>query len=532
MPTSYDETPYPSLSYVQSHPDRLATVATLLGLHPAPVSQCRVLELGCAGGGNLIPMAYGLPQSSFVGIDNSARQIADGKAMLAALGMDNVSLHHMDILEVGGDLGTFDYIIAHGVFSWVPQDVQEKVLGICKTHLAPHGVAYVSYNTYPGWHSLGAIREMMLYHTRGITAPLERAAQARALLDLLSEAVPADKGAYGVFLHSYVQFLRGELEGHRTRGDAFLLHDELEEVNDPIYFFQFADRAARHGLQYLGEAEFSTMMGDRFDPEAFQRLDAMVGSVIELEQYIDFFDNRTFRRTLLCHQGVEVSRTLDPRRLSTLYACARAQPAEPIGEVDSGEVVQFRSSDGATLSTDHPITKAAMLYLAMIWPRAVNIDELLELAQAHARRGGSPRVSDIAQDTLVLCTNLLKAYAYSSSLVELHVHAPSLSLSAGEQPIASALARYQSRGGSLATNLRHERVQLEPSDRALMTSLDGEHDRSALVEALQDGPVAQGILVVQREGETVQDVTEKRELLAEGLEQRLQWLARAALLEE
>lgn len=76
QPTSYDEVPYESYPFAQTHPDRLATVATLLGLRPAPVEQCRVLELGCAGGGNLIPMALTLPESTFVGIDLSARQIA------------------------------------------------------------------------------------------------------------------------------------------------------------------------------------------------------------------------------------------------------------------------------------------------------------------------------------------------------------------------------------------------------------------------------------------------------------------------
>ena len=88
----YDQVPYPSLSYSQSHPDRLATVATLLGMSPTPVNRCRVLELGCASGGNLIPMAYGLPESDFVGIDNSARQIAEGQAMVKTLGLKNVTL--------------------------------------------------------------------------------------------------------------------------------------------------------------------------------------------------------------------------------------------------------------------------------------------------------------------------------------------------------------------------------------------------------------------------------------------------------
>src|SRR5262249_18767962 len=85
--TSYDEVPYPSVPFPQTHPDRPATVATLLGLNPVPADRCRVLELGCASGGNLIPLAYGLPDSTFLGIDLSSEQIAQGQKTVQALGL-------------------------------------------------------------------------------------------------------------------------------------------------------------------------------------------------------------------------------------------------------------------------------------------------------------------------------------------------------------------------------------------------------------------------------------------------------------
>jgi hypothetical protein len=69
--TSYDEVQYTDNPYPQSHPGHLAVVAKLAGLTPAPVGRCRVLEIGSARGGNLIPMAVGLPGSSSVGIDAS-----------------------------------------------------------------------------------------------------------------------------------------------------------------------------------------------------------------------------------------------------------------------------------------------------------------------------------------------------------------------------------------------------------------------------------------------------------------------------
>jgi methyltransferase-like protein len=529
-PTSYDKTPYPSLSYAQSHPDRLATIATILGLQPPALARCRVLELGCAGGGNLIPMAYGLPEARFVGLDNSPRQIAEGQAMIAALGLSNVSLHCQDILEAGPELGCFDYIIAHGVFSWVPRYVQDKLLDICGEHLAPDGVAYVSYNTYPGWHFLGAMREMMLYHTRQVQEPLERVRQARGLLELLAQAIPPDSGAYGTFLNTYARFLSGELKGQEARNDAFLLHDELEEFNEPIYFHQFMERAAQRGLRYLGEAEFSAMTGDHFDAETLQRLDQLTSGVVDLEQYMDFLRNRTFRQTLLCHRDLEPSRTLHPQVLSQLHVASHARPSEPVLDIHAKEGSRFEGSDGASFSTDHPPTKAAMLYLEMVWPRAVPVDDLAALALGQTRR---PTDADAnPQDELALQTNLLKAYSYSSSLVKLHAHAPCLAIAAGERPVASAVARYGARNGALVSNLRHERVQLEPLDRLIVQRLDGRHDRQALLTELLAGPVAQGAITLEREGQPVEDPVELREIAAEEIDNRLTWLAHAALLEE
>ena len=161
---SYDEVPYEFRPFVRSYPDHLATIATLFGMKPQSADRSRILELGCAMGGNLIPMAINLPNSQFLGIDLSARQIADGQAMIKKLGLQNIELRHANILDVDDSYGMFDYILCHGVYSWVSPEAQEKILSICSKNLKPMGVAYVSYNVYPGWHMFGMIRDMMIYH--------------------------------------------------------------------------------------------------------------------------------------------------------------------------------------------------------------------------------------------------------------------------------------------------------------------------------------------------------------------------------
>src|SRR5262249_10252810 len=158
---SYDDMPYSNNPFYHTHPDCLATVATLFGMTPPPVPRCRVLELGCAAGGNLIPMAFTLPDSRFVGIDLSPRQVATGLAVIDVLGLKNIELKPLSILDVDHGFGQFDSLICHGVYSWVPAAVQDKILTLCAEQLAPNGVAYVSYNIYPGWHVGGMIREML-----------------------------------------------------------------------------------------------------------------------------------------------------------------------------------------------------------------------------------------------------------------------------------------------------------------------------------------------------------------------------------
>jgi methyltransferase-like protein/2-polyprenyl-3-methyl-5-hydroxy-6-metoxy-1,4-benzoquinol methylase len=531
MHTSYDQVPYPFLSYAQSHPDRLATLAILLGLNPVPIERARVLELGCAGGGNLIPMALNLPDSRFVGIDNSNRQIGEGQAKAKALGLTNITLECLDILEIPPGLGQYDYIVAHGVYSWVPPAVQEKILQICRQNLAPDGIAYVSYNTYPGWHMMNILRDAMLYHTRQLSAPQARATKARAVVDFMAEFVPVENSGYRNFLRTYAGFLKKEQQGVRTRGNASLLHDELEEINNPVHFYQFAARAAKWGLQYLVEADLPTVLPDNLTPELSKALQEMAQDIIEMEQYRDFLQNRMIRQTLLCHEGVAIQRMIAPGRVRALYVASRARPVADDPDVHSISEERFHIPDGSAFATDHPVSKAAMLCLAEIWPQAISFEDLLSAARSRVGRDAKSEAqsASTSEDASVLSANLLRAYGYHTQLVELHVHAPSMTPEVSEHPVATPVARLQAQDGSIATNLWHERVHLNPLQRFLLPLLDGAHDRVALQNHVSN-LVVEGILNLQRDGQPVNDAETVREILAPALEQNLQKLARCALL--
>jgi SAM-dependent methyltransferase len=471
---SYDEFPYRSYPFPQSHPDRLATLGWLFGMDPAPVDRCRVLEVGCASGGNLIPMAATLPQSEFIGVDFSAVQVNQGVNDVKALGLTNVRLLPMDIMDFPAELGAFDYIIAHGVFSWVPTAVQEQLFAICARQLAPAGIAYISYNALPGWRMRSVVRDAMNYHTRGVADPKFRVSQARAMLDFLAESVKADGSAYGMTLKS-------EAETLRKKADYYILHDQLEAVNEPLYFYQFMERALRHGLAFLGEATFSTMLGSEFPPQVTQTLSQVAPDVLAREQFMDFLRARTFRETLLVRDGVSLMRKVSPLQIMPLRVASGARPlrANPDLQSDAGET--FQTKDGSGIKATSRVTKAAFLTLADHWPLALPFNSLHSRARTRLALPGVPS----REESELLASDILQSYG--AGVLELHRTASPFVIDVGERPEASPLARMQAQRGPYATSLRHENGSVNETSSRLLALCDGTRTRSEIVATLWPG---------------------------------------------
>jgi methyltransferase-like protein/SAM-dependent methyltransferase len=518
-PTSYDEVPYESHPYPQTHPSRLGTVATLFGLRPPAVESARVLELGCAAGGNLVPMAEAFPGATFLGVDLSARQIADGQQLVERLNLSNLTLRHASILDLGPDLDTFDYILCHGVFSWVPTAVQEKILGICASRLAPNGVAYISYNTYPGWHMRGMIRDMMRFHARKFAAPNDRVRQARALLDFLAESARPDGALYPALL-------KNELEAVRHQADNYLYHDHLEEVNEPLYFHEFVERAGAHGLRYLGEARVGTMTTSNFAPDVDKALKLLATDQIATEQYMDFLRNRAFRETLLVHGRNAPNWQVRAERVERLHIASAARPAEdaPV-DVKSEEPAKYRSPSGLVLSTNRPLLKAAIQVLSEAWPGTLPFAELLTRSRAAA---GLTELASTDADARNLAGGLVDSYL-GSDMIELHGAPIVVANTPSEKPLAIPSARLRAEEGRPVANRRHELVRLGDLERCLLSLLDGTRDRAALVEECV-AAVNAGRLRLDRDGREVTDATDVKTTLAAIIDQPLTALAKQALL--
>jgi methyltransferase-like protein len=343
-------------------------------------------------------------------------------------------------------------------------------------------VAFVSYNTYPGWHVNGMIRDMLCFHARRFARPEDRAKQARALLNLLAEAAAPEQNAYS-------RLLKEGLEVFAKVDNSYLLHEYLEDVNEPVYFHQFVERAAAHGLQYLAEAEVHTMASWRFPAKVAAAVARLSSNFIELEQFLDFVRNRKFRQTLLCHANVSLERKVGPQRLAELYVASALRPASPDLDVRSNREDRFRTPRGDGPTTTDPLLKAALVHLAEHWPQAVPFTALVGAARARIGAGSTPGSSGGAEAEQSLGRSLLQLY--SANMVELHTSALPFVREIAERPVASPLARRQAVAGSVVTNLRHQSVSLTAWQRQVLCLLDGSRSRAALLDRLPAPPDSQ-----------------------------------------
>ena len=475
MPTtldSYDDLPYESLPLPDTHPDYLRALAHLYGVDAAPMASCRVLELGCAGGGNLLPLAWHYPSSQCVGVELARGHVDEAEALIAELGLGNAQVLHRSITDDLSDLGAFDYIIAHGVFSWVPRAVQDRLLEICGRHLAPNGVAYISYNTLPGWHVRGLLRDALLAYCSPTGRVSERLAQAHALFDLLEPALRANSSLDA-------QLALKEIDYLRCAAPSYVYHEYLEEINEPLHFSAFMQRAAQAGLAYLADAEPWTMFPDTVGTAAAAAF-AAIPERLQQEQMLDLARLRKFRRSLLVRKEVQVRATPDLAALETLAYFADLSSTEEI-DLGSTSAQDFSGPAGNRYSVSQPLTKAALMLLAMHYPQALTWGELQQRATALVVEHGGSLDGD-AMDTYRTELFSLIAYQAVRPSLELGTRIDALS----EYPCAHSLARAQAARGRIVASVRHTAVELDALGATLLMHLDGTRKLHELVTLMAD----------------------------------------------
>ncbi|MGH7178098.1 MAG: methyltransferase regulatory domain-containing protein [Tepidisphaeraceae bacterium] len=445
--SSYDQTPYMMVSFADTHPRRLCALARLFGLPATTPDSSRVLELGCAVGGNIVPMAYSLPGASLVGVDISHGQIETAREFAGAVGAENVELRAASITDVTGDWGEFDYILSHGVFSWVPREVQDATLRICGRQLSPGGVALVSFNVLPGWHSRTSIREMMAIHTESISDPIERARAGRDFIVALCESPFAGPDKLAM--------LQAEVRYLRDKSASYIVHEYFETNNEPMYFRDFARRLTEHGLQYLGDSRRNVDVVDAW-PTSRAWMAATPDDLAKSEQYADIITGRTFRHALVCRADAKLDRASAHQRVGQMFVEALLKQWSA-----GAGMTRFESPRGARFLTGSGAVRNALAAMSSRFPETAPASEFV----------AGPDREEVAR-ALVEC--------WRSGVIRLYSDPPTFATRPGEAPVASAVVRHLAGAGESVINLRHETTTLSPEQRALVPLLDGTQNRDQL----------------------------------------------------
>lgn len=291
--------PYASAPFLECY-------ARLLGLSPALASTARILEIGSSYGGNVISQALFYPQATFTGIEIAPTQVSVGKTYIDQLGITNLDLLEGDVNESHDHLGTYDYIIAHGFYSWVDEETKNNFLRLCKEHLAENGILYMSYNTYPGWHKMDSVRALLEFANKDIDTlnHREKVRHGKTVASKLG-ALMLEYDTVKTQQTSFLQSLRQTLQ----KQDCYVGHDHLEPVNTPVYFHQCMDHMVEHGFTYLCDCDLNLSFPTVYDETLRTQLQVLAPhDPLAREQYIDFMLNTAFRKSLFTHKGATPKR--------------------------------------------------------------------------------------------------------------------------------------------------------------------------------------------------------------------------------
>ena len=457
-PSSYEDMPYATFALRVADPNRLAAIARLYGVNVPSPDDASVLEIGCGTGTNIIHLAERYPKSRCVGIDISERHISEGIKIASESGCSNVELRCGDIRNAKLEHREFDYIICHGVFSWVAPSVRHDLLNVIASSLSANGVAFLSYNVLPGWRQRGVLRDIMqtggLHRalTTGNDSPQSRLEGGMELLRLVAEKRGGEGDLYGAYL-------RQGIERFANSHPSYLFHEYLEEFNEPFLFSTLMHSVEMHGLQFLSEANPAMMSVDDLGEKVVSYIDSLGSDIVAREQCIDMFRNRMFRETILCGGSHELKRDLKASVFTSLHFVSDLRKIDDeanesiFRDVDTHRVVRTPKDEHAVL-----LSMVGDVGYAGIAFR----DLLARFSAAFPGR----------YDERATMHGLVRLWRWG--LIDVALERAPIRRELGDSARTSRLARYQaSVAEQSVTALQHRSFVLQPIERDIVIASDG-----------------------------------------------------------
>jgi SAM-dependent methyltransferase len=460
----YDSLPYPSLPVTCCHPSSLAAALSLFDVVPPRVLDGDILELGCASGGNIIPLAAQFPKARFVGVDISETHVKAAQKRIADLGLTNIEIRQADLGNVDFANRTFDFILCHGVFSWVPKPVQDAIFAICNRHLSPEGLAVISFNVLPGWHLRRVIRDICMMHAGVGGTPAERALRARqGILEIAKVSRSNDL---------YSTLLRSEAQRLAQMPLGYIMGEFLAETNLPCHFSEFYARARHAGLGYVCDAEMAASIPDNIAPAMADAIKALArGNPGALQQHIDLYTGRPFRRAVLVREGRQPQGIpeLNAERLRDLHVAAELSPDR---RPEAKENPAYLDGRGRKVTPADARANKLLAKLAAAFPSTLTFSELMRDEPA------SPEGEQAVLKTLISLIGRGQASAFTKALRVGRGETP--------QPLAWPVARLDAATPQPWISSQHHRaVRKIPALAVLLPMMDGSRSRADLQALLQ-----------------------------------------------
>jgi hypothetical protein len=485
----YDVYAYRGATMAYTGPAHVALCSRWSG-GTAPVDErFSVAELGCGDGGNLLPLAFYHPACTFLGIDNSRSALERAQADADQLGLANLRFVRSDIREVTApQFGPFEYIIAHGLFSWVPDDARTAILAFCRDALALNGLAYISYNAQPGWSTRQLVRDT-LRRSRSVreAAIADKATRAIELASRLLEDIPSSQFASTVVLAA-------ELERVRDGQPSYVFHEYLTDTNDGFWLRDFVERARDSGLAYVIDAHFCRWEGhvprELRTAIAQRRMDH-----VDEEETIDLLGHRYFRASILTRADAPRSPVSHDELIEHAHIAASVRSKSESLDLDEGVIQYFVGVGDNEITIDFSVAKAALALLGPEWPRGVPFERLYHRSLAFLARHERPEPPDARRHLL----DAIK-FLFEAGQVDLRVREPMCWTDVGEYPTAHRLARWEAGRRDALTTPHHLTVAFDGDTLSLVRVMDGSRSRSELQQMFGAEFVEQTLPILGRCG--------------------------------
>jgi SAM-dependent methyltransferase len=337
-------------------PAWLDHVALVAGVEP-PVRQNGFAwcDLGCGQGVTAAILAATHPNGVFHGIDAMAVHIDHARRLAAQAAIPNVSFHALDFATaIDLELPQFDYIVAHGVYTWIDRESQRALRRLIDRRLKLGGLVYVSYNAMPGWAR--DLPFQRLVHELGRTFSGDNAARFAAAAEIVRAL--ADARAPALAASFIVRELKQRPEDYTP---AYLVHEFMPAAWQPLYVTEIRAEMAEIGLKPVGSATFSEnfdwMVLDKAACETLAHITDEDARELVRDSYLD----QRFRCDVFARgnrrPGAGARAT---RLLSSIFALARPVAA----------VRYTTATPAGAFAYDNPVTRAIVAALAA-GPRAL-----------------------------------------------------------------------------------------------------------------------------------------------------------------